>query len=173
MDYFSKILTTGRTLINMPSSQGAIGDVFNFKLAPSLTLGCGSWGGNSVSENIGVKHLMNTKSVAERRENMLWFKVPPKIYFKPGATQLALAELTGKKRAFVVTDKAMVEFGYAKKVTDILEEHGMTVEVFCDVNPIPICPTSTKRLKSYAVMNLMYLSRSAAGRQWTRPKLFG
>lgn len=137
MDYFSKILTTGRTLINMPSSQGAIGDVFNFKLAPSLTLGCGSWGGNSVSENIGVKHLMNTKSVAERRENMLWFKVPPKIYFKPGATQLALAELTGKKRAFVVTDKAMVEFGYAKKVTDILEEHGMTVEVFCDVKPDP------------------------------------
>lgn len=137
MDYFAKILTTGRTLINMPSSQGAIGDVFNFKLAPSLTLGCGSWGGNSVSENIGVKHLINTKSVAERRENMLWFRVPNKIYFKPGATRLALAELTGKKRAFIVTDKAMVELGHVKKVADILEEHGLVVEVFADVKPDP------------------------------------
>lgn len=137
MDYFAKIMTTGRTLINMPSSQGAIGDVYNFKLAPSLTLGCGSWGGNSVSENIGVKHLMNIKSVAMRRENMLWYRVPNKIYFKPGATALALAELTGKKRAFIVTDKVMVELGHVKKVASILEQHGMTVEVFADVKPDP------------------------------------
>lgn len=137
MDHFSKIMTTGRTLINMPASQGAIGDVYNFRLAPSLTLGCGSWGGNSVSENIGVKHLMNTKSVAERRENMLWYRIPQKVYFKRGCLPLALAELEGKKRAFVVTDKVMMDLGHIARITNILESHGMTVEVFCDVKPDP------------------------------------
>lgn len=136
-DYFAKILTTARILVNMPSSQGAIGDVYNFKLAPSLTLGCGSWGGNSVSENIGVKHLMNIKSVAQRRENMLWFRVPPQIYFKLGATQLALRELKGKQRAFLVTDKTMVQLGHAAKVITTLKENGMDVRVFDSVKPDP------------------------------------
>ncbi|MGN1063583.1 MAG: bifunctional acetaldehyde-CoA/alcohol dehydrogenase, partial [Alphaproteobacteria bacterium] len=137
IDHFSKIMTTGRTLINMPSSQGAIGDVYNFKLAPSLTLGCGSWGGNSVSENIGVKHLMNTKSVAERRENMLWFKVPPKIYFKPGCVSRALAELEGRKRAFIITDKTMTGMGHIARIISILKTHGIVAEVFDDVKPDP------------------------------------
>ena len=103
-------MKTGRTLINMPSSQGAIGDIYNFKLAPSLTLGCGSWGGNSVSENVGPKHLLNIKSVAERRENMLWFRVPEKIYFKYGCLGVALKELKDmdKKKAFIVTDKVLL-----------------------------------------------------------------
>lgn len=137
IDAFSAVLTTARTLINMPSSQGAIGDVYNFKLAPSLTLGCGSWGGNSVSENIGVKHLMNTKSVAERRENMLWFKTPSKIYFKRGCLDLALAELKGHKKAFIVTDKTMTQIGHIKRIGDILEKNGMTYQVFDDVKPDP------------------------------------
>jgi len=137
INLFTAMMNTGRTLINMPSSQGAIGDVYNFKLAPSLTLGCGSWGGNSVSENIGVKHLMNIKSVAERRENMLWYKVPSKIYFKRGALQLALEELQGKKRAYIVTDKTMEMLGSVKKVSDLLEKNGMQVRVFSDVKPDP------------------------------------
>lgn len=137
INHFAKIMTTGRTLINMPSSQGAIGDVYNFKLAPSLTLGCGSWGGNSVSENIGVKHLMNTKSVAERRENMLWYRIPNKIYFKPGCVNLALAELKSKKRAFIVTDKMMVELGHIDRISSILEEHGLQTLVFDAVKPDP------------------------------------
>ncbi len=142
IDLFSKTMTTGRTLINMPSSQGAIGDVYNFKLPPSLTLGCGSWGGNSVSENIGVKHLMNTKSVAERRENMLWFKTPQKIYFKPGCLSLALAELTGRKRALIITDKTMSQIGHIARIGSILEEHGMEFEVFDDVKPDPDLSTT-------------------------------
>lgn len=137
IDAFSAVLTTARTLINMPASQGAIGDVYNFKLAPSLTLGCGSWGGNSVSENIGVKHLMNTKSVAERRENMLWFKTPSKIYFKRGCLDTALAELKGHKKAFIVTDKTMSQIGHIKRIGTILEQNGMTYEVFDDVKPDP------------------------------------
>lgn len=135
--HFQRIMTTGRTLINMPSSQGAIGDVYNFRLAPSLTLGCGSWGGNSVSENIGVKHLMNVKTVAERRENMLWFKVPPKIYFKMGALRLALEEIKSKKRAFVVTDKTMEAVGHVGKVTAVLDGLGIQYRVFSDVKPDP------------------------------------
>ncbi len=134
---FENNMRTGRTLINMPSSQGAIGDVYNFKLPPSLTLGCGSWGGNSVSENIGVKHLMNVKSVAARRENMLWYKVPQKVYFKRGATEIALKELKGRKRAFIVTDKTMEKIGHVKKVADILEGLGMSVRVFSDILPDP------------------------------------
>ena len=134
---FQKTLTTGRTLINMPAAQGAIGDVYNFKLPPSLTLGCGSWGGNSVSENIGVKHLMNTKTVAERRENMLWFKVPPKIYFKPGCVVQALAELKGRKKAFLVTDKTMESIGHVSRIEKILEDLGIQVQVYSNVRPDP------------------------------------
>ncbi len=136
IDYF-KDMPTARTLINMPSSQGAIGDVYNFKLAPSLTLGCGSWGGNSVSENIGVKHLMNVKSVAERRENMYWYKVPQKIYFKRGALEQALAELQDKKRAYIITDKTMEQLGHVRKVIDVLETLNIKVRVFSNVLPDP------------------------------------
>ena len=134
---FRDTLTTGRTLINMPSSQGAIGDLYNFRLAPSLTLGCGSWGGNSVSENIGVKHLMNIKSVAERRENMLWFKTPEKIYFKRGSLDFALAELQGRKRAFIVTDRTMTQIGITGRIGGILEKNGMSYQVFDSVKPDP------------------------------------
>lgn len=134
---FSDTLTTARTLINMPASQGAIGDLYNFKLAPSLTLGCGSWGGNAVSENIGVKHLMNIKSVAERRENMLWFKTPEKIYFKRGCLDFALAELQGHKKAFIVTDSTMTKIGVTARVAGVLEKNGMTYQVFDQVKPDP------------------------------------
>ena len=140
-------MPTARTLINMPSSQGAIGDVYNFKLAPSLTLGCGSWGGNSVSENIGVKHLMNVKSVAERRENMYWYKVPSKIYFKRGALEQALAELQDKKRAYIITDKTMEQLGHLRTVSDVLEKLGIKVRVFADVIPDPDIANVTKALK--------------------------
>lgn len=132
-----KDMPTARTLINMPSSQGAIGDVYNFKLAPSLTLGCGSWGGNSVSENIGVKHLMNVKSVAERRENMYWYKVPSKIYFKRGALSQALAELSDKHRAYIITDKTMEQLGHVRAVADVLESLNIKFRVFSDVLPDP------------------------------------
>jgi len=134
---FQQVLTTARTLINMPSSQGAIGDVYNFRLAPSLTLGCGSWGDNSVSENIGVKHLMNIKTVAERRENMLWFRVPPKIYFKLGALRLALEEIKDRRRAFIVTDKTMESMGQVAKVTVVLDSLGIQHRVYSDVKPDP------------------------------------
>ena len=135
--YYGHLMITGRVMINCPSSQGAIGDIYNFRLEPSLTLGCGSWGGNSVSENVGVKHLMNIKNVACRKENMLWFKVPPKIYFKPGCLGLALKELKGKKRAFIVTDKPLFDLGYTKKVTDVLDEIGVQHKIFSDVHPDP------------------------------------
>lgn len=134
---FQSTMRTGRTLINMPSSQGAIGDVYNFKLPPSLTLGCGSWGGNSVSENIGVKHLMNIKSVAERRENMLWYKVPSRIYFKQGALKLGLEELKDKKRVLIITDKTMDALGHVRKVEEIVENLGMSVRIFSGVKPDP------------------------------------
>lgn len=134
---FSNTLTTGRTLINMPASFGAIGDVYNFKLPPSLTLGCGSWGGNSVSENIGVKHLMNIKSVAMRKDNMLWYKVPPKIYFKPGALYQALGEIKDRKRAFIITDKTMESLGFVEKLTEVLEKNGTHIRVFSSVKPDP------------------------------------
>ena len=135
--YFGHLMITGRVMINCPSSQGAIGDIYNFRLEPSLTLGCGSWGGNSVSENVGVKHLMNIKSVAKREENMLWFRVPPKIYFKPGSLSFALKELKGKKRAFIVTDKPLFDLGFTKKVTDVLDEIGVAYKIFSDVHPDP------------------------------------
>ncbi len=135
--YFGHLMITGRVMINCPSSQGAIGDIYNFRLEPSLTLGCGSWGGNSVSENVGVKHLMNIKNVAKREENMLWFRVPPKVYFKPGSLSFALKELKGKKRAFIVTDKPLFDLGFTKKVTDVLDEIGVAYKIFSDVHPDP------------------------------------
>lgn len=138
---FGKKLHTSRILINSPSSQGGIGDLYNFKLEPSLTLGCGSWGGNSVSENVGVKHLLNYKTVAERRENMLWFRVPPKVYFKRGATDLALRELQGKKRAFIVTDRYLFNSGTVYNVTKVLEEIGVDFQIFFDVKPDPTIST--------------------------------
>ncbi|NER05532.1 MAG: bifunctional acetaldehyde-CoA/alcohol dehydrogenase, partial [Okeania sp. SIO3C4] len=137
IERFQFSVRVARALVNMPASQGAIGDVYNFRLAPSLTLGCGSWGGNSVSENIGVFHLMNVKSVARRSENMQWYRVPPKIYFKQGALQLALKELKGRTRAFVMADPVMEELGYVQKVGDILEAYGMHVRTFSDVQPDP------------------------------------
>lgn len=138
---FGKKLHTSRILINSPASQGGIGDLYNFKLEPSLTLGCGSWGGNSVSENVGVKHLLNYKTVAERRENMLWFRVPPKVYFKRGATDLALRELQGKKRAFIVTDRYLFNSGTVYNVTKVLEEIGVDFQIFFDVKPDPTIST--------------------------------
>lgn len=137
VEYFGTRMKTGRVIVNMPASQGAIGDIYNFKLSASLTLGCGSWGGNSVSENVGVKHLMNIKTIAERRENMLWFRVPPKIYFKYGALPIALRELENKKKAFIVTDRPLYELGYAEKVVGILDEIGLETQVFCQVDPDP------------------------------------
>lgn len=141
IDMFAKKLHTGRILINCPSSHGGIGDLYNFRLEPSLTLGCGSWGGNAVSENVGVKHLLNYKTVAERRENMLWFKVPPKVYFKRGATDLALRELKGKKRAFIVTDRYLFNSGTVYNVTNVLEEIGIDYQIFFDVKPDPTIST--------------------------------
>ena len=146
INYYGGKMKTSRVLVNMPSSQGAIGDIFNFKLEPSLTLGCGSWGGNSISENVGVKHLMNVKNIAERRENMLWFKVPPKIYFKYGCLNLALKEFTDRKRALLVTDEALYAMGYAEKVTNVLDEMKMDYEVFFEVKPDPDLTTIRKGL---------------------------
>ena len=132
-------MKTGRVIVNMPSSQGAIGDIYNFKLYPSLTLGCGSWGGNSVSENIGVKHLLNIKTVAERRENMLWFRVPEKIYFKFGCLSTALAELKemNKRRAMIVTDLDLFNLGFHHKITSILDQLDIEYKIFYDVEPDP------------------------------------
>ncbi len=143
---FGKKLHTGRILINCPAAQGAIGDLYNFRLEPSLTLGCGSWGGNAVSENVGVKHLLNYKTVAERRENMLWFKVPPKVYFKRGATDLALRELNGKKRAFIVTDRYLFNSGTVYNVTNVLEDIGIDYQIFFDVKPDPTLSTINEAL---------------------------
>lgn len=145
---FGNKLRTGRILINMPSSQGAIGDVYNFRLEPSLTLGCGSWGGNSISENVSVKHLINIKTCAERRENMLWFRVPPKIYFKQGSVSLALRELEGKKKAFIVTDKMLFDMGYTKCVTDVFDDMGISYHIFSDVEPDPKISTVKKALET-------------------------
>ena len=133
-------MRTCRILVNTPSSQGGIGDLYNFKLAPSLTLGCGSWGGNSVSENVGVKHLINVKTVAERRENMLWFRVPEKVYFKKGCMPVALDELgtvMGKKKAFIVTDSFLYHNGYVKGIEEKLDEMGIQHTCFYEVAPDP------------------------------------
>ncbi len=137
---FAERMKTCRILVNTPSSQGGIGDLYNFKLAPSLTLGCGSWGGNSVSDNVGVKHLLNIKTVAERRENMLWFRAPEKIYMKKGCLPVALDELgtvMGKKKAFVVTDEFLYQNGFTKPITDKLDEMGISHAEFWQVEPDP------------------------------------
>ncbi len=140
LDEFASRMKTCRILVNTPSSQGGIGDIYNFMLAPSLTLGCGSWGGNSVSDNVGVKHLLNIKTVAERRENMLWFRAPEKIYLKKGCLPLALDELKtvmGKKKAFIVTDNFLYKNGYANPIINKLSQLGIDHSVFFDVEPDP------------------------------------
>ncbi len=144
IEFFGKQMKTGRILINMPASQGAIGDLYNFKLAPSLTLGCGSWGGNSVSENVGVKHLINTKTVAMRRENMLWHKVPKSVYFRKGSLPVALEELKDKKRALIVTDPFLYNNGYVDIVIDTLTGYGVETDVFFEVEPDPTLKTVKK-----------------------------
>ena len=136
----AEAMKTCRILVNTPSSHGGIGDLYNFKLTPSLTLGCGSWGGNSVSENVGIKHLLNIKTVAERRENMLWFRAPEKVYFKKGCLPVALDELgtvMNKKKAFIVTDSFLYKNGYTKPITDKLDELGIVYTCFYDVAPDP------------------------------------
>ena len=140
IDEFAARMKACRILVNTPSSQGGIGDLYNFMLTPSLTLGCGSWGGNSISENVGVKHLLNIKTVAERRENMLWFRAPEKVYIKKGCMPVALQELKdvlGKKRAFIVTDSFLYKNGYTNPITDKLDEMGITHTTFADVEPDP------------------------------------
>ena len=144
---FGARMKTCRILVNTPSSQGGIGDLYNFRLTPSLTLGCGSWGGNSVSENVGVKHLLNIKTVAERRENMLWFRAPQKIYIKKGCLPVALDELRtvrGAKRAFIVTDSFLYEHGYTKAITDKLNEMGIAHTTFFKVQPDPTLANATE-----------------------------
>ncbi len=135
--YFEHKIKTGRVLINTPSSQGAIGDLYNFKLDPSLTLGCGTWGGNTISGNVTPRHLLNIKTVSQRRENMLWFRVPPKVYFKYGCLPVALGDLAGKKRAFIVTDKPLFDLGITTKVTQVLDRMGIKYDIFHDVEPDP------------------------------------
>ncbi len=137
LDTFAARMKTCRILVNTPSAHGGIGDLYNFRLAPSLTLGCGSWGGNSVSENVGVKHLLNIKTVAERRENMLWFRAPEKVYFKKGCLPVALDELKHHKKAFIVTDSFLYQNGYTKPVTDKLDSLGILHHTFHAVEPDP------------------------------------
>lgn len=147
---FEDTVQTARVLINTPSSQGAIGDIYNFRLDPSLTLGCGTWGGNSISENVEPRHLLNIKTVAERRENMLWFRIPPKVYFKYGSLPVAIRELAGKHRAFIVTDKPLFDLGVTTPLEEVLEEIGLKYDVFYDVEPDPSLDTVQRGL---ALMN--------------------
>jgi len=137
--YFGQLMKTARILINTPASQGGIGDLYNFKLAPSLTLGCGSWGGNSISENVGPKHLINKKTVAKRAENMLWHKLPKSIYFRRGSLPIALDEVItdGHKRALIVTDRFLFNNGYADQITSVLKAAGVETEVFFEVEADP------------------------------------
>ena len=140
LDKYTKVMKTGRILVNSPAAHGGIGDLFNFNLSPSLTLGCGTWGGNSVSENVGVKHLLNIKTVAERRDNMLWFRAPEKVYIKKGCMPVALDEIgkvMGKKKAFIVTDNFLFSNGNVKPITDKLQSMGVTYSCFYDVEPDP------------------------------------
>ena len=150
---FAERMKTCRILVNTPSSHGGIGDLYNFKLAPSLTLGCGSWGGNSISENVGVKHLINIKTVAERRENMLWFRAPQKVYFKKGCLPVALDELgnvMGKKKAFIVTDSFLYNNGYTKPIENKLDEMGIKHATFSDVAPDPTLACAREGVKQMA-----------------------
>ncbi len=143
---FEDTVETARVLINTPSSQGAIGDLYNFRLDPSLTLGCGTWGGNSISENVEPHHLLNIKTVAERRENMLWFRIPPKVYFKYGSLPIAIRELAGKRRAFIVTDKPLYDLGVTHSLEQVLEEVGLKYDIFYDVEPDPSLDTVKRGL---------------------------
>ncbi|HAS4068028.1 TPA: bifunctional acetaldehyde-CoA/alcohol dehydrogenase [Vibrio cholerae] len=135
--YFGDKLKTARILVNIPTTHGGIGDLYNFNVAPSLTLGCGSWGGNSISENVGPKHLINKKTVAKRAENMLWHKLPKSIYFRRGSLPIALSDLEGKKRAFLVTDRFLFNNGYADDVVALLKAQGMEVQTFFEVEADP------------------------------------
>ena len=153
---FYNNMKTCRVLINTPASQGGIGDLYNFKLAPSLTLGCGSWGGNSISENVGIKQLLNIKTVAERRENMLWFRAPEKVYIKRGCLQVALEELNSvlnKKKVFIVTDKFLYENGYTKPITDKLEELKIAYSIFSNVEPDPTLACAIEGTKAMNMFN--------------------
>lgn len=151
IERFRSVMKTCRIVINTPSSHGGIGDLYNFKMTPSLTLGCGSWGGNSVSENVGVKHLINYKTVAERKENMLWFRAPEKVYFKRGCLGVALKELGhqvyNKKKAFIVTDGFLYQSGFTKKITDILDAEGITHATFFNVTPDPTLACANEGVK--------------------------
>ncbi len=156
LETFQNRMKTARILINTPAAQGGIGDIYNFKLTPSLTLGCGSWGGNSVSENVGVKHLMNIKTVAERKENMLWFKAPEKTFFKRGSLPVALDELKtvqNKKRAFIVTDKFLYDNGFTDTLTKKLDEMGIEHKTFFDVQADPTLASVTKGAEEMRAFN--------------------
>ncbi|WP_339390708.1 bifunctional acetaldehyde-CoA/alcohol dehydrogenase [Crocosphaera watsonii] len=150
IEYFENKIRVARVLINIPTSVGAIGDLYNFRLDPSLTLGCGSWGGNSIAGNVNINHLLNIKTVSERRENMLWFRVPPKVYFKYGCLPVALKDLTGKKRAFIVTDKPLYELGITEEMEQVLEDIDIKYDIFYDVEPDPTLGTINQGL---ALMN--------------------
>lgn len=154
LDHFSERMKTCRILVNTPSSHGAIGDLYNFALTPSLTLGCGSWGGNSISENVGIKHLLNIKTVAERRENMLWFRVPEKVYLKKGCLPVALDEIgsvLNKKRAFIVTDEFLYKSGNTRPVTDKLDEMNIIHTTFYNVQPDPVLSNAKEGAKAMEV----------------------
>ena len=165
---FGERMKTCRILVNTPSSQGGIGDLYNFKLPPSLTLGCGSWGGNSVSENVGIKHLLNIKTVAERRENMLWFRAPQKVYIKKGCLPVALDELKtvmNKKKAFIVTDTFLYENGFTKCITDKLDEMGIAHSTFFDVAPDPTLACAiegTKQMQAFKPDTIIALGGGSA-----------
>ena len=144
---FGHIMLASRVLINTPSSQGGIGDLYNFALNPSLTLGCGSWGGNYVAENVGPKNLLNIKSIAKRRENMLWFQIPQKMYFKYGCLCTAIGDLAGKKRAFIVTDKFLYNSGVLAPMLQTLTDMGIATHVFSDVTPDPTIQLARRGLE--------------------------
>ena len=148
---FGERMKTARILINTPSSHGGIGDLYNFNLAPSLTLGCGSWGGNSISDNVGPKHLINLKTVAKRAENMLWHRIPKHLYFRRGCLPFALEELADRKRAVIITDHYLFNHGYAEEVIRILKGMGIEVEVFYEVEADP---TLAIVRKGVAMLNL-------------------
>ncbi len=168
LNKFAARMKTCRILVNTPSAHGGIGDLYNFKLAPSLTLGCGSWGGNSVSENVGVKHLLNVKTVAERRENMLWFRAPEKVYIKKGCLPVALDELRtvrGAKKAFIVTDTFLYQNGYTKPITDKLDEMGIAHTTFFNVQPDPTLANANEgaaQMKAFAPDTIIALGGGSA-----------
>lgn len=176
LDEFASRMKTCRILVNTPSSQGGIGDLYNFKLRPSLTLGCGSWGGNSVSENVGVKHLINIKTVAQRRENMLWFRAPQKVYMKKGCLPVALDELKhvmGKKKAFIVTDSFLYNNGYTKPITDKLDEMGIQHTTSSTSRPTRPSLAQKKARRKWRRSSPTASSHSAAAAQWTQARLCG